>query len=158
MEGCCATTTSAPDTRCPGCDGEGRPLDRITLKALVRPEALARMSPGAYRFCGTPGCSIVYFRPDSAFERSDLTVPVFQKEPPGARTVCYCFAITEADIARELADRGRSSAAERITQFVKDERCACEVRNPQGACCLGNVASATSALVASVPDEVARSA
>lgn len=158
MEGCCATTASAPDTGCPGCDAKGRPVDRITLKALLKPEALARLSPGAYRFCGTPECSFVYFRPDSTFERRDLTVPVFQKELPGGRTICYCFAITEEDIARELAERGRSSAAERVSRLVKDERCACEVRNPQGTCCLGNVASATSALAGSVPDEVARNA
>ena len=142
MEGCCAATTSAPDTRCPGCAGKGRAVERITLKALLRSEALARMSPGAYRFCGSPECSVVYFRPDSTFERSDLVVPVFQKEQPGARTVCYCFAITEEDIARELTERGRSSASERVTQLVKDERCGCEVRNPQGSCCLGNVAAA----------------
>lgn len=158
MGDCCITTPSAPDTRCPGCDAKGRPVDRITLKALLRPEALARMSPGAYRFCGTPECSIVYFRPDSTFERGDLAVPVFQKERPGTRTVCYCLVITEVDIARELTERGRSSAAERVTQLVKDERCACEVRNPQGTCCLGNVASATTALAASAPDEVARDA
>ncbi len=158
MGDCCITTTSAPDTRCPGCDAKSRPVDRITLKALLRPEALARMSPGAYRFCGTPECSIVYFRPDSTFERGDLAVPVFQKERPGTRTVCYCLAITEEDIARELTERGRSSATERVTQLVKDERCACEVRNPQGTCCLGNVASAMTALAASAPDEIARNA
>jgi hypothetical protein len=72
-------------------------------------------------------------------------VPVFQKEPKGDRTVCYCFGVGESDIRRELAASGRSTAVDRITALVKSERCACEVKNPQGSCCLGNVATATKA-------------
>jgi len=71
---------------------------------------------------------------------------VFQKETRGARTVCYCFAITEKDIRRELLETGHSSASEHITALVKADRCACEVKNPQGSCCLGNVAETTKEL------------
>ena len=52
------------------------------------------------------------------------------------------------DIRREIAAHGRSTASERITALVKADRCACELRNPQGSCCLGNVASATRSLLA----------
>jgi hypothetical protein len=72
-----------------------------------------------------------------------LVVAVFQKEPPGTRTVCYCFAVREQDIRRELVETGHSSASERITALVRADRCACEVKNPQGSCCLGNVVDAT---------------
>ena len=115
-----------------------------------------RLTAPEHRFCPAADCQVVYFGHSEVFQREDVVVPVFQKELPGARTVCYCFAITEKDISLELAGQGRSSATERITQLVKDERCACEVRNPQGTCCLGNVASATSALTASLREEVAR--
>ncbi len=60
----------------------------------------------------------------------------------GERTVCYCFAVTEADLRREIAETGRSTAAAEITEHVRAGRCACEVKNPQGSCCLGNVARA----------------
>ena len=67
---------------------------------------------------------------------------VFQKEPTGTRTVCYCFAVTEEDIRRELVETGSSFVSRRITGLVRAGRCACQVKNPQGSCCLGNVAAA----------------
>ena len=115
-----------------------------------------RLSAPEHRFCQTVGCMVVYFGSDEMFERGDLMVPVFQKESPGARTVCYCFAVTEEDMRRELTQTGRSSASEHITQLVKDARCACEVRNPQGSCCLGNVATVTKALKAALREDVSR--
>ena len=68
--------------------------------------------------------------------------PAFTKEPPGDRTVCYCFDVSEGDLRDEVARVGRSDAAARITAHVQAGRCACEIKNPQGSCCLGNLASA----------------
>jgi hypothetical protein len=127
-------------------------VERLTVKALLRPEGLARFSAPEHRFCATPGCPVVYFGRDEAFVRDDVVVTVFQKEPEGARTVCYCFAVTEADIRREIVETGRSSAFERITALVNADRCACEVKNPQGRCCLGNVAEATKGIEAEVQE------
>jgi hypothetical protein len=117
-------------------------VETITVKALLRPEALRRLNPSYYRFCSTPSCPVVYFGSRETFDRADVAVPVFQKEPAGSRTVCYCFAVTEADLRLEIVETGRSTAAEQITAHVKAGRCACEIKNPQGSCCLGNVASA----------------
>jgi hypothetical protein len=64
--------------------------------------------------------------------------------------VCYCFGVTEGEIQRELVEKSRSTAGERITALVKAERCACEVKNPEGSCCLGNVAAATKAAKATL--------
>lgn len=50
---------------------------------------------------------------DEVFDRDEIVVPVFQKEPAGERTVCYCFAISEREIRTELIRTGRSSASER---------------------------------------------
>ena len=140
MESCC---TLKPDsqptpTHCPECRRPGRDVGRITLKALLLPQALKRLSAPEHRFCSTPECPVVYFGHGEVLVREDLSVPVFQKEPAGARTVCYCFAITERDIRRELAESGRSTVSERVTELVKAERCACEVKNTQGSCCLGS--------------------
>jgi len=147
MESSCTTKppeASAP-VRCPSCDRPGRKVDRITVKALLRSGALARLITPEHRFCPGAECPVVYFGNGEVFERPDLTVPVFQKEAPGHRTVCYCFAISEDDLRREIVATGRSTAAERITSLVNADRCACEVRNPQGSCCLGNVAAAIDA-------------
>lgn len=150
MESCCTadTTEAAAPATCPECGRPGRAVERITLKALLRPEALARLEGAAHRFCTTPDCGVVYFGAREVFGREDLAVPVFQKEPPGNRIVCYCFGITEAEIRREIEAGGRSAAAERIAALVKADRCACELRNPQGSCCLGNVAAVARSLAA----------
>lgn len=129
-------------TRCPECERQGRLVRRITVQAMLRPTALMRLSAAEHGFCPTPTCGVVYFGRGETFDREEIVVPVFQKEPEGDRTVCYCFAVTEGDIRREVAETGRSTAVERITALVKAERCACEVKNPQGGCCLGNIALA----------------
>ena len=153
MTDCCCpgppTRSGTSPAHCPGCGRPGRAVARITLKALLRPRALMRLTAADHCFCATTDCDVVYFGTDETFRREDLSVPVFQKEPPGNRVVCYCFAVSESDITRDLAESGRSSAAERITQHIQQERCACEVRNPQGSCCLGNVSLAERALLAS---------
>lgn len=63
--------------------------------------------------------------------------------------MCYCFEVTEADIGREIAATGASTAMDKITTHVKAGRCACEIKNPQGTCCLGNVAAIVSAGIGS---------
>jgi len=109
-----------------------------------------RLSPAEYRFCPTASCRVVYFALASLYHCEDLTVPVFQKEAAGNRTVCYCFDTTETDVRCEI--QGSTSAASaRITALVKAGRCACEVRNPQGTCCLGNVNAVEASSVEVVP-------
>ncbi len=120
------------------------------MKAMLRPEALMRLSAPEHRFCATPECPVVYFGIDEVFDREEIVVPLFQKEPAGYRPVCYCFGIGEHHLRRELVETGRSTAAARITALVKADRCACEVKNPQGSCCLGNVAAATKAAKAAL--------
>jgi hypothetical protein len=139
LDSCCVEEQTAP-AACARCGKTGRRVDRITLKALLRPEALKRLGAPDHRFCATPHCPIVYFGRNEVFEQADAFVRVFQKEQVGARMVCYCFGETETDIRLEVQKTGRSTAAERITELVAAGRCACEVRNPQGSCCLGNVA------------------
>lgn len=109
-----------------------------------------RLSAREHRFCPSPECPVVYFGIEETFGRDEIVVPVFQKEPAGKRTVCYCFAVTETDVRREIADTGRSTAERVISEHVKAGRCACELKNPQGSCCLGNVASATREAMATV--------
>lgn len=150
MSECCQVETGrgAGPTRCAVCDQPGRTVDPITVKALLKPEALARLTAPAHRFCSTPSCPVVYFGEGEAFDRNEVVAPVFQKEPAGDRTVCYCFAIGEADLRREIAKTAHSTAAQRITEHVQAGRCACEIKNPQGSCCLGNVATTVQTLLA----------
>ncbi len=141
MDSCCdASGPDLPQSRlCAACGQAGRTVGLITLKALLRPAALEGLTAGDHYFCATAACPVVYFGGGDVFPREDVLVPVFQKEPEGRRTVCYCFDVGEDQVRAEVETTGASASAERITGLVKDERCACELRNPQGGCCLGNV-------------------
>jgi Zinc binding domain len=145
MEGCCGAIPGDASTprACPACECDGSRVELITLKALLRPEALARLSQGAHVFCASPACPVVYFGDDGVFRRQDVLVPVYQKEPQGPRTVCYCFDVTDDRILREVEEAGTSPSVERVRAMVREDRCACELRNPQGGCCLGNLVALT---------------
>lgn len=131
-------TASAPaPPACPDNGQVGRSVPTITLKALLRPDALAQLDPSAaYRFCGDPACKTVYYTASNqTFGRDDLKVPVFAKDAGADVPVCYCFGWTRG----RLRSAGEE-ATERIRGHVQEGRCGCEVTNPKGACCLGDVA------------------
>jgi len=44
--------------------------------------------------------------------------------------------------------KGHSTAQAMITQEVKAGRCACEIKNPAGICCLGDITRAVQAVMA----------
>ena len=100
------------------------------------------MQATQYYFCEAHGCDVVYFALDPQapiFRRDDLLVRVGAKEDSDPIPVCYCFGFTREDIENEIAATGRSTVAERISAEVKQGNCACEVKNPSGKCCLGNI-------------------
>jgi hypothetical protein len=135
--------TTASNTVCSACRTKGSPVEELTVKALLSDTALRRFELGPHRFCPDASCDVVYF--DTAgrtFTTKDLRVPVWQKQQPGARTICYCFGENETEISAEVKQTGRSRAAERVRAHIDAGRCACEVRNPKGACCLGDITQA----------------
>jgi len=53
--------------------------------------------------------------------------------------LCYCFGFDESHIRDEIARSGSTTIPERISKLIREGLCACESRNPSGACCLGEV-------------------
>ncbi|RMG42914.1 MAG: hypothetical protein D6718_13250 [Acidobacteria bacterium] len=127
---------------CPSCGAPGWRVPERTLRALVRPERLARAGgAGPFRFCPVRGCPVVYF-PESAGDvltGEALSVTVFQKSDDPKRPVCYCFGHTVEEIEREVAATGRSAVPDSIAEKCRRGLDRCEETNPQGRCCLGNV-------------------
>ena len=157
MSNCCASSgcRSNDVVACPVSGTKGSAVDLQTVKAMLTEVALRKVTTAAHRFCSDPGCDVVYFAEDGpTYSRADIRVPVWQKEPPGARMVCYCFNENEADIRSEIKTRGGSDAVERVTAHINAGRCACEVRNPRGTCCLGDVSAAVTRVGESVGDGV----
>lgn len=76
------------------------------------------------------------------FTKDQIRVPVHQKEmDDDAVLVCYCFRHSPATIHAELLATGTSTVIEEINAGIQAGQCACELRNPQGSCCLGNVSA-----------------
>jgi len=93
-----------------------------------------------YWLCRRSECDAVYYgRDDTVLTTADMNVtPGFKSSSPEA-LVCYCFQYRRGDIEAELAAKGRTSIPDRIAAEIKAGNCACEVRNPSGRCCLGDV-------------------
>lgn len=160
MSDCCETPQTKPEDSigktCPECDADGKRVDTLTVKALLKENALARLRPIAHRFCAAPACDVVYFDASGqTFSTRDIRVDVWQKLPFGHRMVCYCFGENEADLRREIEATGSSEAVSRVRAHIEAGRCACEVRNPAGVCCLGDVTRAVKQVVASAEAQVA---
>lgn len=141
MSTCCPSGPSETEI-CPECGEKGSRVDPITLKALLTSDSLRRGVPPNPRFCANPLCTIVYFDVivPVTFQQPDLTVAVHAKKPlDDSVPVCYCFDHTPASIRAEITRGGNSTAFATISSEVKAGHCACEVRNPKGDCCLGDV-------------------
>ena len=125
-------------THCPSCAQAGAPVDRITLKALLTADGLRRGIPAQPRFCSNADCPIVYFDVDRdvTFTEAELHVRVYAKHPNDPATpACYCFGVNVGAMAGERARELRES----IAHEVEAQHCACEVKNPKGGCCLGDL-------------------
>lgn len=146
-DGNCSVAMPDAANLCPSSQTIGSKVDLVTVKALVNGDALRRLDGKAYRFCPAPGCDVVYFdtAAHSIFRKCDVTVRVGQKETQDPIPVCYCFDFTVADLRRDFAARGKTEIPAIISAEIKAGHCACEVKNPQGSCCLGNVTAAARA-------------
>ncbi len=154
-ESCCELhlpVTCGP-AKCPACGEMGKPAQRITLGSLIKPEQRPRIPPGKeFCFCRSPQCDAVYFRSNEVlFRKADVSVPVTVKEPDNPTVpVCYCFGWTPAKIQAEIEATGKSTVVDQIKAQVKAGNCYCEVTNPQGSCCLGNMAKAVAEAIVTI--------
>jgi len=142
MDDCCKKLAQNK-THCPSCDSIGKAVQMITLRSLLQEKYSNKLSKNDnYYFCSAPSCDLVYFNTNKAsFTVRDLGVKVFQKDAALDVPVCYCFGWTRKKISDEIQNLGKSSAIGSIKKNIQAGRCACEINNPQGSCCLGNVSN-----------------
>jgi hypothetical protein len=144
MKHCCQTQPMPSQSSVPACPAngvKGKPVKVITLKSLLKPEALATLNPtSAYRFCNSADCEVVYFsEAGQTFTTADLKIPVFQKEPGEDVLVCYCFGWTRQALIEGRQQQISVPVLQSIQAHMQAGRCGCEVNNPQGNCCFANV-------------------
>lgn len=126
---------------CPVAGTPGKRVTDTTLRALLKPEVHASLTPARYRFCATPGCDVVYYAEDGSrvVTLGDLVVRVGVKETTAPRPICYCFGYTVEEMIAEIRLTGWTTVPDRIRRRLESEGCHCETANPQGSCCLGTV-------------------
>lgn len=140
-ESCCHLPAVA--LMCPVCGKQGRKVGKETLDHHLTSASRARFGDEA-GFCANPACEVVYFGGGATVRKGETLLPVTQKDAGDEVFVCYCFEHTRGDLRRDMARTGATDIPERIKQGIKEGSCDCERKNPQGACCLGNVSAAIS--------------
>lgn len=163
-ESCCSTTASSCSTEseahncctpqpkgkveCPECGVKAKGVLGKTVEHLVTDDAKAKLSCfDGFHYCKTPTCKVVYFRNDKILTQDNMRVVVGLKEGAKPATVCYCFEWTKEKIKAELEATGKTTALEDIKAKMEDPGCSCEILNPSGGCCLGDVGKAIKELV-----------
>lgn len=130
----------SPSHTCPQCGSTGKVVSDATIRAMLVPAHACSLLLVERRFCRTPTCDVLYFGADGrTVGKSAAVVRVGLKETTDPIPLCYCFDFSRADVLQEIAATGDCTIPARITAEIRAGRCACETRNPSGACCLGEV-------------------
>ena len=150
MSSCCsgescdkAKAAASGETACPRCGAVGKVVGDETVRAILKPGQAEPLVAVERRFCRTPSCAVLYYGADGrVVEKGAASVRVGVKETEDPVPLCYCFEFTRAHVRREVAETGDSTIPDRIDAEIRAGRCACERKNPSGACCLGDVRKA----------------
>ena len=143
-EECCLVTEKTPapaKAECPISKTSSRKVQRRTVEHLLKAEKVGSVQNVQYYYCTDPECRVVYFSSESApyFTVEDVAVKVYAKDKGNDVDVCYCFDWTRGRIKEQIAQTGKSKASLEIAQEVKAGNCVCDIKNPKGECCLGDV-------------------
>jgi Zinc binding domain len=148
MSECCTSNVSEASSRqpghkasCPICGTKAKPISTRAVKSLVRDHTRVS-AERVYWLCRAPGCDVVYFSEAESFCKREVKVRVGFKEQQDPIPLCYCFDYTRSDISRDLALRGETDIPDRVKAEIQRGYCACEVKNPSGTCCLGDITRA----------------
>lgn len=117
-------------------------MSAITVEHNVLADALSALGGrDGWQIClGGADCRVGYFRDADVVLLEQMRVTPFHKARGPERTVCFCFGHSEGDIRDDVRRNGRSTIRESIADACRHGRDDCERSNPEGRCCLGNVA------------------
>jgi len=130
--------------QCPECGAAGRKVSRRTVVSHVLPTHLQAVeTTKGWLSCRTASCGVGYFAsakvPPIRLD-SMLTTP-FPKSDAPERLVCFCFGHTVAAVTEDARSHPESTIKATIAEACRASQDDCERLNPEGHCCLGNVAA-----------------
>jgi hypothetical protein len=139
----CCTPQPKQKSICPKCNQKAKGVLAKTLKYILKDETKHRLPTlEGYHYCKTPSCEVIYFKNDEILTQDDLKVTVGLKEGVSPATLCYCFGWTKEKIISQIKKNGSTNALDDIKAKMKDPGCSCEIKNPSGSCCMGDVTKA----------------
>ena len=137
--GCCSVQPKGK-VSCPKCQLLAKGVLSKTVEHLLTEEAKSTFSCfEGFHFCKTPTCEVVYFRDEQIITQKEMSVLVGHKVCQGATPATNCFEWTREKIKTEIDATGDSTALGDIKEKMESVGCSCEVLNPSGGCCLGDV-------------------
>jgi len=144
MENCCSSPKENSNTNTiiyPSCKNKAKNIQLMTINSMLKPSVLESINAmEKYHFRSTKNCKVVYFdTSNKEYTLSDIKISVHQKDDSLSTPVCYCFNWTKEKIKQNVENKLTPNPLEHIRENIKENRCGCEVNNPQGSCCLGNV-------------------
>jgi hypothetical protein len=147
MRECCDYPPKRAGVVCPKNGKVCKPVPRITVEALIRAELEHSLALLPYFFCDSPDCDVVYVPAsgEQLITTSQLSVRVGIKEKDDPIPLCYCFDFDRNAVWDDIRSRGSTDIPKIITQRIKAGECRCQVTNPSGSCCLGDIYKAVKA-------------
>lgn len=125
---------------CPLCKNKAQEVSKVTIKSLVNNKYQKELSSvEGFYYCKTNVCKVVYFKENEVIKQDKLIKEVGLKNWANPSTICYCFNWTKERIHAEIIKKGTTNAIEDISKKMNTEKCACEINNPSGKCCLKDV-------------------
>ncbi len=139
QHGCC-TPQPKGKVECPKCGKKAKGVLGKTIQHLLTNKAKSNIAlyDGFY-YCKTSTCRVIYFRGDEILTQEDLSVKVGLKDGTTPANLCYCFGWTKERIEDEIFKNGKSGAIDDIKHKMATVGCSCEIKNPSGNCCMGDV-------------------
>ena len=141
MQKCCGDRHKRVNAVCPKNGKVCKPVPRVTVEILIRPEHRRSLTSMPYSFCDSPDCDAVYVSAsgEQVITKNQLRVRVGIKETEDPIPLCYCFDFDRKAIRDDIRFKGTTNIPRVITERIRAGKCRCEVTNPRGSCCLGDV-------------------
>jgi len=140
----CCSPQPKVKVKCPKCNENAKGVLGKTLQHLLTNEAKENLSCfDEFYYCKSVSCEVIYFKDKTILTQKDMSVVVGLKKDANPATVCYCFEWTKEKIMDEINLDGSSSALADIKNKMDTIGCQCEILNPSGGCCLGDVSKVT---------------
>lgn len=143
MPACCSRPEKHGDLHCPVCGRKGKPVPALTIKANVDRDHPRYWDLDDGVMCLNPDDDTVYFflDKDVIIKHEDIITGLGFKSDSSSDRICYCYQYGRKEILDEVRGKGKSEIEAKIRARVKAGQCTCEVSNPKGSCCLGDIRS-----------------